>query len=207
VGSVLTKIANVISAVFYPLFIPTYGMILFCAAIHQLMPLPWTYWLIVIGSTLLLTFLIPFSLILYQVHKGDIDDIYIKNKDQRTLAYVETICGFGCWWYLLQMALHAPSWLCGVALGGTIAIALVAIINRWWKISAHLTGMGGLVGGILTAFYNLQPTTYYLFYIALAITLLVMYARLYLNAHTQWQVIAGFALGLSCTMLISWIYV
>lgn len=204
---VVEKIANGISAVFYPLFIPTYGMLLFCGAMQKMVPLPWTYWLVVVGSTLLLTCLLPFALILYQVHRGDIEDIYITNKDERLMAYIETICGFGCWWYLLQFVLHAPGWLSGVALGGTVAIALVAVINCWWKISAHLTGMGGLIGGILTATCYLQPATYHLFYIALALTLLVMYARLYLHAHTSWQVIAGLALGLSCTMLIPLIYV
>jgi len=171
------------------------------------MPLPWNYWLIMVGSTLLLTGVLPISLILFQVHRGDIEDIYIQNKDERTLAYIETCCGFAFWWYMLSFTLHAPVWLCGVALAGTVAIALVTLINRWWKISAHLTGMGGLIGGILSATYNLQSSTFYLFYIALAITLLVMYARLYLNAHNQWQVIAGFALGLSCTLLIPLIYV
>jgi len=171
------------------------------------MSLPWTYWLITVGSTFLLTFLCPFALILYQVRCGDITDIYIQHKNERTIAYIETCGCFMCWWYLIQFILHAPSWLCGVALGSAIAIALVALINHWWKISAHLTGMGGLIGGILTyqlSTFNFQLST---LIIALAITLLVMYARLYLNAHTSWQVIAGFALGMCCTMLIPLLYV
>jgi len=182
-------------------------MILFCSAVNQVMPLPWNYWLIMVGFTLIITGVLPISLILYQVHRGDITDIYITNRSERTLAYVETCGCFAFWWYMLSFTLHVPDWLCGVALGGAVSIALVAVINRWWKISAHLTGMGGLVGGILSALYNLQPATCHLFYIALAVTLLVMYARLYLNAHTSWQVIAGFALGLTCTVLFPWMYV
>jgi len=188
-------------------------MILFCSAVAQAMPLPWTYWLVMVGFTLIITGLLPISLILYQVHRGDIADIYITNRGERTLAYVETGGCFAFWWYMLSYTLHAPLWLSGVALGGTIAIVLVAVINHWWKISAHLTGMGGLIGGILTyqlSTAQLLSTFHFPLFtlvIALVITWLVMIARLYLNAHTQWQVIAGFALGLSCTLLIPLCYV
>lgn len=191
---------------FYPLWIPTYGMILFCATVQQTMPLPWTYWLIMCGMTLLLTGILPVSLILYQVKRGLIDDIYIKNREQRTLAYVETVMGFACWWYLLAFIVHAPHWLCGAALGGTIAIALVAVINRWWKISAHLTGMGGLLGGILAYGISMFSFPLSTLVIVLSITLLVMYARLWLDAHTDSQVIAGFGLGMVCVLVSSILY-
>lgn len=173
----------------------------------MVMPLPARYWLVMVGMTLLLTGLLPVSLILYQVQRGYIEDIYIKKREERTLAYVETIMGFGFWWYLLAYIVKAPTWLSGVALGGTIAIALVAIINRWWKISAHLTGMGGLLGGVLTYALSYQTLPLALIITTLVLTLLVMYARLWLNAHTQWQVIAGLALGMSCTLLVPLIYV
>jgi len=218
---ILHILSSTISALFYPLWIPTYGMILFCSAISQTISLPWNYWLITIGSTFFMTSAMPLALIMYQVHRGDIEDIYITRREDRTLAYIETFCCFLSWWVLLTYTLNAPKWLCAVSLGGAIAIALVAIINHWWKISAHLTGIGGLMGGIISYylfsnFSLLTPeaasnatstVTYTFFYIVLGIALLVMYARLYLNAHTPWQVIAGLALGLSCTTILPLFYV
>ncbi|MCQ2310471.1 MAG: hypothetical protein MJZ64_01815 [Paludibacteraceae bacterium] len=194
--------AKGLSAVFYPLWIPTYGMILFCGTVHQVIPLPFRYWLVSVGCTLLLTGLLPISLIFYQVRQGYIKDIYIINKEERTAAYIETAIGFAFWWYLLAFILKAPQWLSGIAISATLAIVLVAIINIYWKISAHLTGMGGLLGGIITYSFAYNTCSVPLVITVLLLSLAVMYARLYLNAHTNWQVIAGLALGMTCTILI-----
>lgn len=203
---VLDILARGLSAVLYPLWIPTYGVLLFCATVHQTMPLPPRYWLVTGGLTLLLTGLLPLSLILYQVKHGFITDIYINRREERTWAYVETAIGFGFWWYGLAFILHAPVWLNGVALGSALAILLVAIINRRWKISAHLTGMGGLLGGVMTyaLSYHTLPMTVII--VLLVLILLLMYARLYLNAHTSWQVIAGLAVGMTMTLLTPYLY-
>lgn len=198
----LEIVAKGLSAVFYPLWIPTYGMILFCSTIHQVIALPFRYWLVSVGGTLLLTGLLPISLILYQVRQGYIKDIYISNKEERTTAYIETAMGFAFWWYLLAFILKAPQWLNGLAFGATVAIVLVAIINIFWKISAHLAGMGGLLGGIITYSLAYNTCSVPLIVTTLGLILAVMYARLYLNAHTNWQVIAGLSLGIACTILI-----
>ncbi len=206
----MKKIADIlargISAILYPLWIPTYGMLLFCTAVHMSFPLPLRYWLVTVGCTLLLTGLMPLFLILYQIRKGYITDVYIERREERTLAYTEAALGFGFWWYLFAHVLHAPMWLSGVALGATIAIILVAIINRWWKISAHLTGAGGLLGGLFAYALAYNTTAFVPIIIVMALILLLMYARLYLNAHTPWQVIAGLALGLTCPLLTSYLY-
>ncbi|MBQ0136440.1 MAG: hypothetical protein KBS40_00335 [Bacteroidales bacterium] len=197
--------SKILSAVCYPLWMPTYGMALFCGAVQRTFPLPFSYWLVSVGTTFLLTGLLPLSLIWYQVKKGAIQDIYINNREERTMAYIEAAMGFAFWWYLITYILHAPSFLCGVALGATVAIVAVAVINKFWKISAHLTGMGGLLGGVMA-----YALAYSVFPIGLLITvcvltLLVMYARLWLKAHTDWQVIAGLALGMACTLGASFI--
>ena len=87
------------------------------------------------------------------------------------------------------------------AIGATAALLAVTIINQWWKISAHLTAMGGLFGSIcsIALAYSTLPTT--LLIIVLLISLLLMYARLYLDAHTPMQVICGYLLGIVCTFI------
>ncbi|MCQ2342880.1 MAG: hypothetical protein MJZ75_05260 [Paludibacteraceae bacterium] len=194
--------ARVISALCYPLWMPTYGVILFCCTIQHVIPLPWTYWLIMVGLTAFLTGLLPLALILYQVKAGYIQDIYITQREERTLAYIETSMGFAFWWYMLRHVVEAPLWLCDVALGATIAIVLVAVINRFWKISAHLTGMGGMLGGLFVFALTYHTNPMLMVILWLVLTLIVMYARLYLKAHTPGQVIAGLALGLSCTICV-----
>ena len=155
----------------------------------------------VIG-TFILTCLLPITAIWIMMKKGDVKDLNIDNPRERTIPYLYSALGFGFWSYLLVQILHAPVFISCVAIGATLAIGLVAIINHWWKISAHLTGLGGLVGGVLTYCLGLgaYPTwgTLCLF---LGLSWLLMWARLYLDAHTAAQVCTGWLLGMICTFV------
>ena len=134
-------------------------------------------------------------------------DIQIENPEQRTVPYLYAALGFGFWAYLMIAILHAPLYLGFIAIGAMAAIGLITLINRWWKISAHLTGMGGLIGGLFAYCLGIGalPTvgTLCLWF---GLSLILMYARLYLKAHTPSQVAAGWLLGMICTFLPYCIY-
>jgi membrane-associated phospholipid phosphatase len=99
--------------------------------------------------------------------------------------------------------MQLPIFLLLVAIGAMVALLAVTIINHWWKISAHLTGIGGLLGGICSFAINYSTLPIALIITVLVAALLLMYARLYLNAHTPLQVVCGFLLGLLCTFIPS----
>lgn len=202
----LHLVAQVISIVFYPMLIPTYGMILFCLAIRaQLFALPAGYCVIICVATLAFTCLIPLSLILFMFWRGQIPDLYISDARLRTMPYLYSIMGFVFWCWFVGKNMHAPRYLLWTAIGATIALVIVLIINRRWKISAHLAAMGGLLGGICSYALanNLLPLG--LIIIVLGVSLGVMYARLYLNAHTALQVVGGYLLGILCTFIPNWL--
>lgn len=196
-------IAKALSVLLYPLFIPTYGMGLFCYAYTtQVSPLTTIWMIVAILGTFLLTCIIPLTAIWLMMRRGAVKDLYIDNASERTMPYLYAALGFGFWSYLLASILHAPLFISLVAIGATVAISLVLLINRWWKISAHLTGLGGFVGGLMSYCLGIgaYPTigTWSLW---LGLSLVLMYARLYLNAHTSAQVCAGWLLGLFCTFV------
>lgn len=202
-------LAKIISVVLYPLFIPTYGICLFCY-MHGLHVAPLTTgWILVaILGTLVLTCVLPITAIWIMMKKGEVKDLYIDNPRERTMPYIYSALGFAFWSYLLVSILHAPLFLSLIAIGATFAIGLVAIINRAWKISAHLTGFGGLVGGIFCYCLGIGAIpTWSTFGLWLGLSLLLMWARLHAEAHTPAQVSAGWLLGLSCTFLPYCIYV
>ena len=88
-----------------------------------------------------------------------------------------------------------------------MALGIVAVVNKRWKISAHLTGFGGLTGGVLSFYLagGMMPPTW-LVGVLLGLALVLMYARLYLDAHTPMQVVGGFLLGLVMTFIPNLIY-
>ena len=81
--------------------------------------------------------------------------------------------------------------------GITAVVILTNAITFFWKISAHAAGVVGWLGFVL-GFQQVYPSTNTLFWplvIAIALSGLVSWSRLYLNAHKPKEIFAGAALG------------
>lgn len=192
------------SILLYPMWMPLYGVILFCVAARKLLPiLPVSYMGMCIAGTAVLTLIIPIILLVFLWRKGYIDSLHIDNAKQRTTPYIYTLICYGFWAYFVRVTVKMPTFMLLVAIGAMVALLAVTIINHWWKISAHLTGIGGLLGGICSFALNYSTLPLMLIIIVLLLSLLLMYARLYLHAHTPMQVVCGFLLGLLCTCIPS----
>lgn len=204
--TILNILSKTLSIVCYPLFIPSYGMALYMwAMLHSTPTLPSIYvWLNII-STFVLTAFIPIVLIIILWRQGRVSSLHITNPKERTIPYLYSTACFGFWCYFVSNTTHLPKVWLFIALGATVALLAVTFINRWWKISAHLTSMGGLLGGLISMglYYNIVPTS--LVIAVLTLSLLLMYARLYLDAHTPMQVVCGYLLGILCTFIPNWI--
>lgn len=190
------------SILLYPMLMPLYGILLFCFSVKHFLPLlSTTYIWLCIAGTVVLTLFIPVMLLFLMWRKGYIDSLYINNTKQRTTPYIYTLICYGFWGYFLRVTMQLPIFLLFVVVGAMVALLLVTIINNWWKISAHLTGIGGLLGGIFSFALNYSTLPLVLIIIVFVVALLLMYARIYLNAHTPMQVVCGFLLGLFCTFI------
>lgn len=101
---------------------------------------------------------------------------------------------------------HEPQWLVMFFVGGMLTCLISTIVNFWWKISAHMAGMGGLVAllwQIDAMELEIISQPWMVLYILIAIFLsgLLGSARLLLKRHTLPQVLAGFLNGLICVSL------
>jgi membrane-associated phospholipid phosphatase len=195
-------LAQACSVLLHPLFMPTYGMVLFCSGIgHLNTKLPLAYTILAVSGTLFFTFFVPAAGIWYLWKTKRIDSLHIEDSHQRTAPYISTIISYALWIYFLHYLLQLPSFMSIVAIGAIIALVVVTITNLKWKISAHLTGIGGLLGGVCSfvLYYSTLPLG--LVITILAASLILMYARLYLNAHTPLQVVCGLLLGLLSTFI------
>lgn len=201
-------LSQTLSIVLYPMLMPLYGMLLYAlSTAAERTVLTRAYIGMYLAGTAILTLLIPIALLLILWRKGYVDSLHIHNAEQRTTPYIYTLICYGFWAYFLRATMQLPIFLMLVAIGAMVALLVVTVINRWWKISAHLTGLGGLFGGICS--YALHGATWPIGLICttLIVALALMYARLYLQAHTALQVICGFMLGIICTFIPTLIYV
>lgn len=206
-NAVFDIIAKILSLVFYPLFVPTYGIALFCYAwsVQSLQPIPLVWSVLAVSGTLVFTCVLPISTIWIMMQRGKVKDMQIADPRERTMPYVYAVCGFVFWSYLMIAILKAPLFLGLVCVGATVAIGIVALINRRWKISAHLTGIGGLFGGMMSYFLGVgHVPSWVILSLCLLVSLLLMCSRVHLKAHTNAQVCAGWLLGLACTFLPYW---
>lgn len=194
--------AKTLSTVCYPLLVPTYLMVAFCAAFsHLLMPLPGVYWLMAVGGTAFFTLLNPLCILWALKGLGRITDMDVSRREDRTIVFAFTLVSVCAWCYYLHHILHVPVFLFWTAVATTVTLVVVALINLRWKISVHLSTMGGALGftvGMLLYFGVLAP---YLICGLLLLSLLLMYARIYLGAHTPAQTVCGFVLGLVATLV------
>ena len=197
----LYYISRAISAVLYPMFIPTYGMLIYFLALRSFISYPAPLiWIGVIG-TLIFTCLLPLSVILVMIHRGNLTDIYIRNSKQRTMPYVySTIC-YGFWTYFCWQVMHLPLFIVLTAAGATVALLLVLLINRTWKISAHLAALGGLFGGMMSFSLSTGVSATWALIGCSVTALLLMFARVYDESHTPLQVVFGYLLGTLATFI------
>jgi hypothetical protein len=151
-----------------------------------------------LGITFVTTFLLPALSAFVMLRSGLISDLEMKNKRDRFLPYVITAMYYFFAFYLFK-DFPAPSGMLFAirifVLGGAGAILLTALINTFWKISAHAVAHGGICASILSSCLLLPLPPVKLLYICLLVAGIVGWARLKLDAHSPAQVYAGFGLG------------
>ena len=195
----LRYISLALGAILHPLMMPAYGILMFCAAFStQHGGLPTAYWLIATIATFVLTAVIPLVIILIQIAQGSVENIFMRIAAQRTTVYIYALVCYGAWCYFLLQVLHAPLALFLIGVAATVALLCVLLINLKWKISAHATAIGGLIGGVFVYCYALGTTPMiWLMVVLLIVAWLLMCSRIYLDAHTPTQVTTGLLLGLT----------
>ena len=196
----MKSISHVISTVFQPLLMPTYGVMLLFMYTYFGVAYSNRFWHIV-TPIMLFSFVIPGILIYLLLRIGLISDLSLKVRKERFYPYFIALLSYSAmviFYYKAQM----PTWFITM-MAGSIAIMIIAIlITLVWKISAHMFGVGGLVGGVMSVCYYVEHSNPYWLFIGLFILAgSVGTSRLILKRHTLAQVIAGFLLGFSVAFI------
>lgn len=196
----MRRIAQILSVIFHPLIVPIYALL-------QMNFMPFFYGgaetlrhVLVFGSMFVLV--VPpiiWYFILYKLKV--IESLKVSTRKERIWPYLFTILSYllvGTICYLLKVDYGFSILWAGV----TMALFLVFLINFFWKISAHATGVGSWFGML---FFLSVYNAYSLFseiIIVILIGGLVGWARLKLEAHTSLQVLLGYTLGFFCVGIL-----
>lgn len=191
---------KIITYIFQPLLIPTYGIILLMQlSLFQLFPT--SYRLFAIAGTVLFTCILPSLPILFMMKNRQISDIFISKREERTMPYLFSLLAYIFWVLFLWRTLQFPMEFVLLAIGSIVSVVLMVFINLKWKISAHTAGMGGLIGGIFGVAFVAAINPVWIITAAIIVAGLVAISRILLKAHTLSQVIGGFFLGFACVFI------
>lgn len=201
--------AQLVSDIFSPILVPTYATAL-AMWITPLRSVPESVRWIVMAIVFVITGLIPFAIIAILVKTGSVSDHAISKRSQRfTPMTIASVCYIGA--ALFTSTLGAPLWLQMFFYGAAAATLLDLLITKWWKISAHTTSIGGLVGLMFCFAVMGLADINIMIMLSIGILLagLMCTSRLVLGRHTLGQVFAGLGMGFVCcfvAMYISQIY-
>lgn len=196
--------AHIISTIFQPLLMPIYGVaLLFIYTYFRVMYIQ-QFWYIFM-PVVLFSFVVPAILIFMLYKFGIISDLSLKIRKERFFPYLIALLSYSImifFYYKMGM----PRWFL-MQMSASVAIMVIAIvITIWWKISAHMFGIGGLIGGAMAVSYFVERANPYFMFMGLfLIAGLIGTSRLILRRHTLWQVIAGFCLGFIVSFVFVWI--
>lgn len=194
----LIWVAKGISGIFNPFIIP-FGAFFILFLFSYLKMLPFQYKLIVLGVVYCFTILMPMiTIYLFQKINGwGVQEL--SDREKRFVPYGLTILAY-VFCLLMMYKLNLPRYMSGIIMAALIAMIVCIIINLKWKISEHMTGIGGVVGGLLSFsfLFNYNPVWWLCFFIFVSGSLGT--SRIILKQHTLGQVMSGFAVGLVCAI-------
>ncbi|PXV62516.1 hypothetical protein CLV62_11958 [Dysgonomonas alginatilytica] len=188
------NIAKCFSAIFQPLLMPFYSLALL-AVYTNFYHMYAGQILRFLIPTLLFTLFIPALFIFVLKKMRYIRDYSLEYAPDRTLPYMIFIIS-NISLTLFFYNSHVFYWVLGLIAAPVFIAFTGMLINFFWKISAHMLGMGGLIGGILSVCFNVKGSNpMVLFAILFILAGILGVCRLYLRANSAAQVYVGFIIG------------
>lgn len=203
--SIVYVFARIFSTVLSPLLMPTMGIFIALWA-TVLCYIPAGTRLVVMLVVFGITCIMPMVAIAVLHNLKIIEDKRLVKREERWLPYIATVLCYICSAIYLHH-IHTPQWVVMFMVGGAVACIISTVVTLWWKISAHMAGIGGLLALVV----HIHIDGYNVMDMKPLIALVVLLAgclgssRIFMGRHTLWQVLMGFANGflmvyLTCTL-------
>ena len=199
------KLTQLISILLHPMFMPILALHLTLLTLPSLAFTLSQNLLLIYGILIFSTMVLPLISIFWLMQKGKVSSLEMSNHKERSLPLFKTAIWMSFGYYLLQKLLFYTPILKAELLGAILIILLAAIISKFWKISLHLLGIGGVVG-VFIALQIMHGDFLYLLLLFILLSGLLGVARIKQKAHNYAQVYAGFLVGLSVELITLLVY-
>jgi hypothetical protein len=191
----LRALAHILSVLLHPLWMPTLTVWL-CFRIDPYMSYGFTPegLLLVYGMIFAMTAVFPLTSVFLMRRSGLVSDLTMPLRRERIPAYLSALMYYGMACFLVYRT-TANAMTLGIFFGMTVTLLLVLLITLRWKISAHMAGIGGLVGAIVSVMLVDDREAPLLLCGLFVLAGALGTARLVASDHSPAQVYTGAALG------------
>lgn len=187
--------AKWISGIFHPLVMPLATLVLVFFLDPDLQSMPHVF--IYMGVVVLINTLAPAFSIFMLHRRGQLSDLDIRNRRERTTPFMIVLIYFVMTFLLLRSndSIYIPLIYLDMWAGLMGSIALALLITRWFKISMHMLAQGGVLGTLMGIQLLQMHSFWELNAILILIAGLVGFARIELGVHRHIEVYTGYLLG------------
>ena len=196
----MLRVARITSIVFTPFSIPFLAfLVLFLFSYLRIMPI--LYKGIVLGIVYCFTILTPtITIFLFRKINGFARQ-ELSERKKRYVPILLTIISY-VFCLLMMRKQNIPWYMTGIIFVSLVISIICILVNLKWKLSEHMAGMGGIIGGLVSfsALFSYNPVVWLCLFILIAGIL--GSARIVLGHHTLGEVLSGFVVGLVCSFLI-----
>ena len=196
----MLRVARITSIVFTPFSIPFLAfLVLFLFSYLRIMPI--LYKGIVLGIVYCFTILTPtITIFLFRKINGFARQ-ELSERKKRYVPILLTIISY-VFCLLMMRKLNIPWYMTGIIFVSLVISIICILVNLKWKLSEHMAGMGGIIGGLVSfsALFSYNPVVWLCLFILIAGIL--GSARIVLGHHTLGEALSGFVVGLVCSFLI-----
>lgn len=200
-------LARGLSILFHPVLMPLYGLlILFNSnSIYQYLSLPAKKVILII--VVLGTIILPLTFVPFYIFQKIIKNVQMENRKERLIPFFVTFILYVFCYYLL-IRLNAPEikTIINFILVGAISTILLFGLSFKWKISAHMTGIGALLGSLIAFSFILKVNLEFYIVILILISGFLGFARLTLDSHKPFEIYTGWFLGLVSAITILFLF-
>ncbi|HLW18672.1 MAG TPA: hypothetical protein VKX33_00015 [Cyclobacteriaceae bacterium] len=192
------KVALLLTIIFQPLIVPSLVVALLFYVIPEATSVPkgnrWSIWLLIMETT----FLIPMLSVIGMRMTSLIPSLQMGTIKERLWPFSMTTLFYLMTTSFFYFKLNIDALVVYSLLVITFCVFVLTLVTFFWKISAHMTGLSGLLAIIVVL--SLKFSGHSLLYPMILVIILcgaVSSSRLYLEAHKPGEVLGGFLLGFS----------
>lgn len=203
-SKIFNAVLQSISNMFHPLLMLSYAAILIVCLSDLSLLISKETGFVIVSEIFIFTCLLPVLCISILYKLGFVGHWALRNRADRAIPLLVN----WIFYVLCACALYFqgfPKWALSFYIGASILAFICWFVSFWWKISAHASGLAGLMVvsfSVHLRFPYLLPLWIPMFIIV--VTGLVCSIRVYLGRHTLAQVATGSIVG---TMIMSLSYV